>query len=105
MYTNQQPYGQQPSPNIGPGTDPFANGPSGRSRGIAGLLAILLGNLGIQYFYCGRTTAGILAIVVSWCSCGIFSLIWLIQGIMMIVMSQQEFERKYIYTYSTFPIF
>ncbi|MDE7237726.1 MAG: TM2 domain-containing protein, partial [Paramuribaculum sp.] len=41
----------------------FDAGPSGRSRGVAGLLAIFLGSLGIQYFYLGKTQAGIIAIV------------------------------------------
>lgn len=94
--------GQMPNP----GNDPFTPGPSGRSRGVAALLAIFLGGLGIQYFYCGRTTAGILAIVLTLVTCGIFEVVWLIQGIMMLAaMSQQEFERKFVYTNSTFPLF
>ena len=38
----------------------FNNGPSGKSRGIAGLLAILLGWCGLHYFYIGKTSAGVL---------------------------------------------
>lgn len=83
----------------------FDAGPSGRSRGVAGLLAIFLGTLGIQYFYLGKTTAGILAIVISFVSCGAASILWLIQGIMMIAMSEEEFERKYVYSNSTLPLF
>ena len=37
----------------------FSNGPSGKSRGVAGLLAILLGALGVHYFYLGKTGAGV----------------------------------------------
>ena len=29
----------------------FTAGPSGKSRGVAALLAIFIGSLGIQYFY------------------------------------------------------
>ena len=48
----------------------------GKSRGIFALLAILIGGLGVQYFYIGKTTAGLLTILLSvsspsrapWCS-------------------------------------
>lgn len=85
--------------------DVFSPGPSGKSRGVAALLAIFLGSLGIQYFYLGKNTAGIIALVCTFCLCGIPSTIWLIQGIMMFTMSQQTFEQKYVYTTSTFPLF
>lgn len=85
--------------------DAFSVGPSGKSRGVAGLLAIFLGYLGIQYFYCGKTTAGLIAIAISLVSCGAVSILWLIQGIMMIAMNQTEFERKYVNTDSAFPLF
>lgn len=86
-------------------TNAFSEGPTGRSRGLAGLLAIFLGYLGIQYFYLGKTEAGFIALAVSILSCGAASVLWLIQGIMMIAMPEEEFERKYIYTNSTFPLF
>ena len=83
----------------------FDPGPSGKARGVAGLLAIFLGTLGVQYFYCGRTTAGLLAILISLVSCGAVSVLWLVQGIMMIAMPQSEFERKFVNTDATFPLF
>ncbi len=83
----------------------FDLGPSGRSRGVAGLLAIFLGSLGIQYFYLGKTTAGILAILTSVVTCGIMNIIWLIQGILMLTMTQDQFDQKYVYTTSSFPLF
>lgn len=86
-------------------SDAFSEGPTGRSRGLAGLLAIFLGYLGIQYFYLGKTAAGFIALGISILSCGAASVLWLIQGIMMIAMPEEEFERKYIYTDSTFPLF
>lgn len=110
----QQPYGQQqqqygayqqaPASN-----DIFANGPSGKSRGVAGLLAIFLGALGIHYFYLGKSTPGIVFLLVSLVSCGVLAtvvaIVTLIQGIMMLTMSQQDFESKYIYTTNNFPLF
>lgn len=99
---------QQTNPNNCPPPCPdnvFSPGPSGKSHGVAALLAIFLGGLGIQYFYLGKNTAGIISLVVTLCLCGIPSIIWLIQGILMLTMSQQDFERKYVYSTSTFPLF
>ena len=86
----------------------FDNGPSGRSRGLAGLLAIFLGSLGVHYFYCGKNTAGIIFLLVtllSWGYLGIITVILsIITGVLMLSMSEQEFEEKYIYSLSTLPI-
>lgn len=97
----QYAYGQPQNTDIGV----FDNGPSGKSRGVAGLLAILIGTLGIHYFYCGKTGGGFLCILLSIISCGIWGVITLIQGIMMMTMRSEEFERKYVYSQSTFPLF
>ncbi len=80
-------------------------GTSGKSRLVFGLFAILLGWLGLQYFYVGKTTAGIISIILSLCSCGLWEIVTLIQGILVLVMDQQTFENRYVYSRSTFPIF
>ena len=72
---------------------------------VAGLLAILLGTLGIHYFYLGKTTAGVLTIVISLVSCGIWPVVMLIQGILMLTMSEEDFNSKYVDNDRTFPIF
>lgn len=98
----QQPqyaYGQPQ--NIGT----FDSGPSGKSRGVAGLLAIFLGGLGIHYFYVGKGGGGALCILLTIVTCGAWSILTLIQGIMMLTMSSEDFERKYVYSTSTFPLF
>ena len=117
-YGQQQPYGQQQQQPYGqpqyaygngqmPGADigVFDSGPSGKSRGVAGLLAILIGTLGIHYFYCGKTGGGFICILLSIVSCGLWGIVTLIQGIMMMTMRSDEFERKYIYSTSTMPLF
>lgn len=71
----------------------------------AGILAILLGSLGIHYFYLGKATAGILTIVISMCTCGIWSVVMLVQGILMLVMDDRSFYSKYVETDKTFPLF
>ena len=77
----------------------------GKEKVVAGLLAIFLGWLGIHYFYLGKTTAGIITIVLSACTCGIWSLLMLVQGILMLTMSDADFEEKYVDNEKTFPLF
>ena len=64
------------------------------------ILGILLGGLGIHKFYLGYTTAGIIMLVVSIVSCGfvapIISIIGLIEGILYLTKSDEEFYRTYI---------
>ena len=104
-YNSAQANGfQQPVYDAWAANDAFATGPAGKSRGIAALLAILLGSLGIHYFYIGKTTAGIVFLVLTVVSCGtIPAILGLIQGILMLCMTNQEFERRYIETTSSFP--
>ena len=81
------------------------SGPEGKSRGIAALLAILFGGLGIQYFYLGKNTAGVISILLSLVTCGFWSIIPVIQGILMLCMTNQQFRTKYVTNPSTFPVF
>lgn len=87
----------------------FSNGPSGKSRGIAGLLAILMGWCGLHYFYIGKTSAGVLFLLISILSCGILAtityVISIIQGVLFFTSTQQEFEQKWVYSPSNFPLF
>ncbi len=86
--------------------DPFSPcSPDGKCRGVAALLAILIGSLGIQYFYVGKTTAGLLTILISLVTCGLFGVIMFIQGILMFCMTNDQFRQKYIDNPSNFPIF
>lgn len=86
----------------------FDNGPSGKSRGVAGLLAILLGYFGIHYFYVGKNTAGIIFLLITLLSCGFFgavvAILSLISGVLMLTSTEEEFEEKYVYSNSTMPI-
>lgn len=86
--------------------DAFASGPQGKSRGITALLAIFLGGIGIQYFYLNKVMPGLVFLIVGICTCGIVtSILSLIQGIMMLCMSNREFVSKYVLTASSFPLF
>ncbi len=80
-------------------------GPEGKSRGVAALLAILLGGLGVHYFYLGKAGGGIVTILLNIITCGFWSIINLIQGILMFCMTNAEFERKYVQNPSFMPLF
>lgn len=102
----QPPYGPGPSGNpYYDRNNPFDEGPEGRSRGVTALLAIFLGQFGVQYFYIGKWQAGIYTILLTLVTCGMWYLISLIQGIMMLCITNQQFRAKYITTPSEFPIF
>jgi len=74
--------------------------PGAEKKVVAGILAILLGSLGIHKFYLGYNTAGIIMILVSVLTCGIgatvMAIIGLIEGIMYLTKTDAEFVATYI---------
>lgn len=84
---------------------PAPQSQSGKSNMVGGILAILLGAFGAQYFYVGKIGAGFIAILVYWCTCGLAQVLFLIQGVMMLTMSQEDFDRKYVNNSSFMPLF
>jgi len=64
-----------------------------KSKVTAGVLALLLGGLGVHKFYLGKAGMGILYLVFCWTF--IPALVALIEAIMLFSMSEQEFIRKY----------
>ena len=87
----------------------FNNGPSGKSRGIAGLLAILMGWCGLHYFYIGKTSAGIVFLLIAILSCGILAtvttIVSIIQGVLFFTSTQEEFESRWVNSPSNIPLF
>jgi len=63
---------------------------------IAGLLGILLGGLGIHKFYLGYTKEGIIQIVITIVTCGFGSIVGLIEGILYLTKSEDEFVSTYV---------
>ena len=114
-YTQpQQPYtsGQQPygysnfnAEDYYARNNAFDSDALGKSRGIFALLAIFIGGLGVQYFYIGKTTAGLLTILLSVVTCGFWSLLTLIQGIILLCSDNYYFDRKFVYSNSALPLF
>lgn len=66
----------------------------------AGICGILLGALGIHKFVLGYNTEGLIMLLVSLLTCGIvapvMSIIGLIEGIIYLTKSDEEFYRTYI---------
>lgn len=91
--------GAEPSTTVNP------SAVSTKDKLVAGLFAIFLGGFGIHYFYLGKISAGVLTIVLTICTCGIWKLLMVIQGILMLAMSEAEFRMKYVDTDKSFPLF
>jgi TM2 domain-containing membrane protein YozV len=68
----------------------------GKDKTTAGILGILLNGLGIHHFYLGSNVAGII-ILVSNVACGLGCLIGLVEGVLLLVMDQNEFDQRYNY--------
>ena len=62
---------------------------------VCGILGILVGSLGIHKFVLGYTNEGIIQIVISICTCGIGSIIGLIEGIVYLTKTDEEFYQTY----------
>lgn len=64
---------------------------------VAGILAIVLGSLGIHKFYLGYTIAGLIMLLLCAMSFGsLSSIIGLIEGILYLTKSDEEFAATYI---------
>lgn len=117
QYNQQQ--GQQPYYNGCPVSqawlrnDLFADGPSGKNRGIFCLLLFFLGAFGVHYFYIGKYVAGIVTFCAFWgltiFTCGyaapIPGLILLIQFFVVLCGNNQRFEEDFVNPMKTFPMF
>ena len=92
--------GYQPMQSVNPGaiTDWKAMGAD--KKVLAGILAIVVGALGVHKFVLGYTTEGVIMLLVSVLSCGMLavipSIIGIVEGIMYLTKSDEEFVRTYI---------
>lgn len=62
---------------------------------LAGVLGIIFGGLGIHKFVLGYTQEGIIQIVITFITCGAGSVIGLIEGIIYLTKSDEEFYQTY----------
>ena len=74
--------------------------PGAEKKLAAGICGILLGALGIHKFILGYKKEGLIMLLVSLLSCGflapIMGIIGLVEGILYLVKSDEEFSRLYI---------
>ena len=65
-----------------------------KDRMVAGIFAILLGTFGIHKFYLNDMGMGVLYLLFFWS--GIPSLVGLIEGILYLTATDEEFQEKYV---------
>jgi TM2 domain-containing membrane protein YozV len=68
----------------------------GSKKMTAGLLGILLGAYGVHKFYLGMSSAGVIQLIVTIVTCGLAGIIGLIEGIIYLTKSDEDFYREYI---------
>lgn len=64
-------------------------------RILAGILGILLGGLGVHRFILGDTTGGLIRIGITIVTCGAGSIIGLIEGIIYLTKTEEQFIQEY----------
>jgi TM2 domain-containing membrane protein YozV len=62
----------------------------------AGVCGILLGGFGVHRFILGDTTGGMIRILISIVTCGAGGIIGLIEGIIYLTKSDEDFVEEYI---------
>lgn len=67
---------------------------SSKDRTTAGILALLLGGLGVHKFYLGETGLGILYLCFSWTL--IPAIVGFIEGLLYLTKTDEEFQRQYV---------
>jgi TM2 domain-containing membrane protein YozV len=86
-----------PSPIAPP---PSTSNPRASNKIAAGVCGILLGSLGVHKFILGYTGAGLIMLLVTLVSCGVFGVlmhvIGMIEGIVYLCRSDDEFVRLYV---------
>jgi TM2 domain-containing membrane protein YozV len=66
----------------------------GPSRVTCGIIAILIGGLGIHKFMLGMPGPGVITILLS--CCGVGGIIGLIEGIIYLTKTDEEFYQTYV---------
>ena len=63
---------------------------------VAGICGILVGWLGVHKFVLGYTTEGIIQLVLGLITCGAAGIIGIIEGVIYLTKSDEDFVRTYI---------
>jgi TM2 domain-containing membrane protein YozV len=99
---DQTPLESTPPP-VNPGPATPGQIPGSEKKLVSGILAILLGSLGVHKFYLGYNTEGIIMLAIGlggWFVCGfptlIIGVIALVEGVIYLTKSDEEFVATYI---------
>ena len=87
---------QPPSPVYGSGQMQDWKQMGADKKLTAGICGILVGGFGIHKFILGYTTEGVIQIALTFITCGIGSIIGLVEGIIYLTKSDEDFVRTYI---------
>jgi TM2 domain-containing membrane protein YozV len=90
--------GYQPMQSVNPGGSQMVDWKAmgADKKLVAGLCGILVGGFGVHKFVLGYTTEGIIQIVLTFLTCGVGSIVGLVEGIIYLTKSDEEFVRTYI---------
>ena len=93
------PVGYQPMQSVNQGasgamTDWQALGAD--KKIVAGICGILVGGFGVHKFILGYTNEGIIQLVITLLTCGAGGIIGIIEGIIYLTKSDEDFVRTYI---------
>ena len=67
----------------------------GKDKTTAGILGILLGGFGVHQFYLGSVGTGVILIAATLVTCGIGAILGLVEGILLLTMSDEDFKKRY----------
>ena len=88
--------GYQPMQSVNQGSMTDWRSMGADKKLAAGICGILLGGFGVHKFILGYTTEGIIQIVITLVTCGVGSIVGLVEGIIYLTKSDEEFVRTYI---------
>jgi TM2 domain-containing membrane protein YozV len=88
--------GYQPMQSVNQGSMTDWKSMGADKKLAAGICGILLGGFGVHKFILGYTTEGIIQLVITLVTCGMGSIIGLVEGIIYLTKSDEEFVRTYI---------
>lgn len=69
--------------------------PQENKKILAGVLAIVLGGFGVHKFILGYTQEGIIQLILGVVTCGIGSIIGLVEGIIYLTKTDEDFYQTY----------
>jgi TM2 domain-containing membrane protein YozV len=73
-----------------------AQSEAGSKKMLCGILGIVIGWTGAHRFVLGDTTGGIIRLVISLVTCGAAGIIGLIEGIIYLTKSDEDFQKIYV---------